>query len=125
MTEQELLAIVETLKDFKGMLWGQQIIVYTDYKNLMQDALGLTSDQVYRWTLLLEEYGPTIMYIKGIHNTVADTISQLDYGPVQENRSTMMIFAQCWCHYTSGQEESTSPSAPHTGIHKPGVCHSR
>ena len=23
----------------------------------------------------------------------------------------MMIFAQCWCHYTSGQEESTSPSA--------------
>jgi hypothetical protein len=25
--------------------------------------------------------------------------------------STMMTFAQCWCHYTSGQEESTSPSA--------------
>ena len=22
----------------------------------------------------------------------------------------MMTFAQCWCHYTSGQEESTSPS---------------
>ncbi len=23
----------------------------------------------------------------------------------------MMTFVQCWCHYTSGQEESTSPSA--------------
>ena len=23
----------------------------------------------------------------------------------------MMTFAQCWCHYTSGQEGSTSPSA--------------
>ena len=23
----------------------------------------------------------------------------------------MMTFAQCWCHYPSGQEESTSPSA--------------
>ena len=40
------------------MLWGQQITVYTDHKNLMQDALGLTSDRVYRWRLLLEEYGP-------------------------------------------------------------------
>ena len=64
MTEQELLAIVETLKEFKGMLWGQSITVYTDHKNLMQDALGLTSDQVYHWRLLLEEYGPTIEYIK-------------------------------------------------------------
>ena len=51
------------------------------------------------------------MYIKGIHNTVADAISHLDYGPVQEDRSTMMTFAQCWCHYTSGQDKSTLPSA--------------
>eukprot|EP00804_Cyclotella_cryptica_P028112 CCRYP_010987-RA/>CCRYP_010987-RA protein AED:0.44 eAED:0.44 QI:0/0/0/1/0/0/2/0/282 len=88
VTEQELLTIVETLKEFKGMLWGQQISVYTDHKNLMQDALGLTSDRVYRWRLLLEEYGPTIVYIKGIHNTVADAISRLDYGPITDDRST-------------------------------------
>ncbi len=44
VTEQELLAIVETLKELKDMLWGQTITVYTDHKNLMQDALGLTSD---------------------------------------------------------------------------------
>ena len=101
MTEQELLAIVETLKEFKGMLWGQTITVYTDHKNLMQDALGLTSDQVYRWRLLLEEYGPTIVYIKGIHNTVADAISRLDYGPVKDDRSNGMTFAQCWCYHNS------------------------
>ncbi len=69
VTEQELLAIVETLKEFKGILWRQTITVYTDHKNLMQDALGLTSDQVYHWRLLLEEYGLTIVYIKGIHNS--------------------------------------------------------
>ena len=74
----------------------------------MQDALGLTSDRVYCWRLLLEEYGPTIMYIKEIHNTVADAISWLDFGPVRDDRSTWMTFAQCWCHFTSLQEQSVS-----------------
>ncbi len=77
----ELLAIVETLKEFKGMLWGQNIKVFTDHTNLMRDALGLTSDQVYQWKLLLEEYGPKIVYIKGIHNTMADAVSWLEYEP--------------------------------------------
>jgi hypothetical protein len=46
-TEIEFLAIVEILKEFKGMLWGHNIKVYTDHKNLTRDALGLTSDRVY------------------------------------------------------------------------------
>ncbi len=49
--------------------------------NLIRDALGLTSDRVYRWRLLLEEYAPEIVYIKGIHNTVADAISWLEHNP--------------------------------------------
>ncbi len=44
------------------MLWGQGIKVYTDHKNLTRDALGLTSDRVYCWRLLLEEYAPEIIY---------------------------------------------------------------
>jgi hypothetical protein len=63
MTKIELLAIVETLKEFKGMLWGQSIKVFTDHKNLTGDALGLTSKRVYQWRLLLEEYAPEIIYI--------------------------------------------------------------
>eukprot|EP00804_Cyclotella_cryptica_P018673 CCRYP_007176-RA/>CCRYP_007176-RA protein AED:0.23 eAED:0.26 QI:0/-1/0/1/-1/1/1/0/298 len=88
VTEIELLAIVETLKEFKGMLWGQPIVVYTDHKNLMQDALGLTCDRVYCWHLLLEEYGPEIVYIKRIHNTVEDAISRLDFGPAVDVKET-------------------------------------
>ncbi len=81
VTKIELLAIVETLKEFKGMLWGHQIKVFTDHANLMRDALCLTSDRVYQWRLLLEEYGPEIVYIKGIHNTTADAVSWLEYDP--------------------------------------------
>ncbi len=75
VAEIELLAIMETLKEFKGMLWGKNIKIYTDHKNLTRNALGLTSDRVYRWRLLLEEYAPQIIYIKGIHDTVADAVS--------------------------------------------------
>jgi hypothetical protein len=79
--EIELLAIVEILKEFKGMLWGQDIKVYTDHKNCTRDALGLTSDRVYRWWLLLEDFAPEMVHIKGIHNTVVDAISRLEYDP--------------------------------------------
>ncbi len=66
VTEIELLAIVETLKEFKGMLWGQDVKVYTDHKNLTRDALGLTSDRVYCWRLLLEEYPRNNIYIRNL-----------------------------------------------------------
>jgi hypothetical protein len=80
-TKIELIAIVKTLKEFKGMLWGQNIKMFTDLANLIRDALGLTSDRVYQWRLLLKEYGPKIVDIKGIHNTIADAVSRLEYDP--------------------------------------------
>jgi hypothetical protein len=63
------------------MLWDQNIKVFTDHANLMRDALGLTLDRVYQWRLLLEEYRPKTIYSKGIHNTMADAISWLEYDP--------------------------------------------
>jgi hypothetical protein len=63
------------------MLRGHSINVYTDHTNLVRDALGMTLDHVYLWRLLLEEYGPKIVYIKGIHNIIADAISRLEYDP--------------------------------------------
>ena len=97
VTEIELLAIVETLKEFKGMLWGQLIKIYTDHKNLIADALGLTSDRVYRWRLILEECVHEIDYIKGIHNTVADAISRLDFNPDLNIRKDCHHFRKLAC----------------------------
>jgi hypothetical protein len=105
VTKIKLIAIVETLKEFKGVLWGQNIKAFTYHTNLMRDALGLTLDQVYQWRLLLEEYGPKIVYIKGIHNTVADAVSWLEYDP-SVNRTAESFYTmkvrnissqrQCW-----------------------------
>ena len=49
------------------------------------------------------------MHIKGIHNTVADAISRLDFGQVQDEKANWMTFMKCWCQYTihAPTEEST------------------
>ena len=97
VTELELLSIVECFKEFTGMLWGQKIKVYTDHKNLVRDALGLSSNRVFRWRLTLEEYNPEIIYIKGIDNTVADAISRLEYDPSVNVKS--VHWSERWCYF--------------------------
>ena len=75
-TEKELLAIVETLKEFNSILLGQQLKIYTDHKNLT--CKGFNTNRVMRWRLLIEEYSPELIYIKGEENTVADSLSRLE-----------------------------------------------
>ena len=69
------------------MLWGQKIKVYSDHQNLVRDALGFTTDRVYRWRLVLEEYGPEIVYIPGVTNIVADGLSCLEYDQSVNSRT--------------------------------------
>ena len=73
--EKELLAIVETLKEFRNILIGQRIRVYTDHKNLTYS--NFNTERVMRWRLILEEYGPELIYLKGTTNIVADALSRL------------------------------------------------
>ncbi len=127
VTEIELLAIVETLKEFKGMLWGQDIKVYTDHKNLTRDALGLTSDRVYCWWLLLEEYALEIIYIKGIHNTVANAILRLEYDPklnttneythamlgVEPDEELSVQWWKSFAHHWRSYNETSTPTQAH------------
>jgi RNase H-like domain found in reverse transcriptase len=67
-TERELLSIVETLKEFRNILLGYPVVVYTDHKNLT--CKKFNTERVMRWRLLLEEFGPELRYIQGEHNIV-------------------------------------------------------
>ena len=92
-TEQELLSIVETLKEFRNILLGQKIKVFTDHKNLVHESEMKTSQRVMRWRLLLEEYGPEIVYIKGKANVVADALSRLPkQGDIVEDVEAVLPF---------------------------------
>ena len=51
-TERELLSIVETLKELRNILLGQQIKVYNDHKNETQKSFN--TERVMRWRLILE-----------------------------------------------------------------------
>ena len=52
VTEKELLGVVETLKEFRGILHGHKIRVYTDHKNLEYEILTATSKLAMQWRVL-------------------------------------------------------------------------
>ena len=85
-TERELLSIVETLKEFRNILLGHKIVVYTDHKNLTCKTFN--TDRVMRWRLILKEFGPELRYIKGTNNIIADALNRLD---MDESQSTTVL----------------------------------
>ena len=74
--EQELLSIVETLKEFQNILIGQKIVVHTDHLNLLYKKLA--SNRLVRWRMIIEEFGPKFKHVDGEKNVVADALSRLE-----------------------------------------------
>ena len=74
--EKELLSIVATLKEFRNILLGHHIAVYTDHKNITYKMFN--TEFVMHWRLILEEFVPELKYIKGENNVIANALYRLD-----------------------------------------------
>ena len=66
---------METLKDLRNILLEHKIKVFTDHKNLTYETIESASQRVHHWKCLIQEFGVTILYIKGEANLVADDFS--------------------------------------------------
>lgn len=87
--EKELLSVVETFREFRDILLGARITVYTDHKNLTGTLTQYQTQRVARWRLLLEEFGPQLLYKKGEQNVVADALSRVPCRSTTENASSL------------------------------------
>ncbi len=112
-TERELLAIVETLKEFRNILLGQKIRVYTDHKNLT--FKNFNTDRVMRWRLILEEYSPELIYTKGEDNVVADALSRMPMttsAQPETNPNLLKLLEQNASFFGMSKARKKSVSAP-------------
>ena len=70
------------------MLYGVQLIVHTDHKNMSHQLGKFTMQRVLRWRLFLEQYGCEFAYIPGPQNVVADALSRVPRSLEEESSAS-------------------------------------
>ena len=76
MTGKEVLAIVESLKQFRGILFFYEINILSYHNNLVYASTLSEYQRVMCWQLILEGFWPNIWHIAGVDNIGADTLSR-------------------------------------------------
>eukprot|EP00253_Pinus_taeda_P018789 PITA_18789 len=76
--DNELYALVQTVKNWKHYLMGKETVIHTDHQPLqyIHSQTKLQQSRNYRWMGFLQQFHLVIRYKKGIHNKVADILSR-------------------------------------------------
>ena len=85
-TNEELLVIVEYLKQFCGIIFGYEINLLSYHKNLVYVVTLSESQRVMRSRLIIEEFGPNMKHIAGVDNIVSETLSRQTSVPINNSK---------------------------------------
>ncbi len=117
--DKELLSIVMTLKEFRSMLLGAVINIHTNHKNILH--LGDSLQRRLRWISYVDEYGPTLHYIKGPSNVIADMFLHM---PMQDTMPLAMVGKEDMSHKCESVRHPTGePTAVSESNADPLDCH--
>jgi RNase H-like domain found in reverse transcriptase len=81
VVEREAYAVIASLNKFHHLLFGSEIVVFSDHSPLsfLVDC-ATKSSKLTRWSLALQQYNIVFKYAKASQNTVADYFSRVVVG---------------------------------------------
>jgi len=93
ITELELLSIFEALDKYRHYLLGRHFIIRSDHVSL-QFLNSLTDNgagRLHRWSLRLQQYSYSLIYVKLVNNNVADALSRREYEPTKKKKDHLRL----------------------------------
>jgi hypothetical protein len=107
--DKELLCVVATLREFCSMLFGADLHIHTDHRNLLN--VGDSSERRLRWMSYVDEYGPKLHYVEGPLNVIADTLLRLSRNDIDIDSSAFVVVGKKAASVVSDSESIAGHSS--------------
>ena len=91
--ELEVLAIIESFKKFRPLVWGQRIVIMSD-NSALQWLLNRSiykSARLTRWAMAVQGFNAQLLHLPGAQNKVADALSRNPPIEVDENQEKQAV----------------------------------